>query len=408
MKGAGGSVLYVGKAANLKRRVSSYFQKAHDVRIERLVGEIRRIDFERTGTAIEALIREAELIKKLEPPYNVREKDDKSFLHIVITREKFPRVLVVRGKDIVSGTAFGPFTSASNLREAMRILRKIFPWNDHDAPRVKGQGSRSFRHDPRPLSHDARRPCFNYQIGLCPGTCVGAVDAREYRKTITQLKLFLGGGKKRLVSQLTRDMRAASRAMEYERAEGLKRRLLALQHIQDVALIADEVSSVRYQTSGEKSVRIEGYDISNISGTSAVGSMVVFVNGRPVKDDYRKFAIRTVEGQNDVAMLAEVLTRRLHHREWPVPDLILVDGGAPQVSVARKAIRSLRLAIPIVGIAKGPERKRNDVIGIVPPAVAMAMGGAQDDRKKILIHVRDEAHRFAVQYHRKLRDGSFV
>lgn len=382
MKDGAGRVLYVGKAANLKRRVSSYFMRAHDVRIERLVSEIRRVDFEVTGTAIEALVREAELIKKLSPPYNVREKDDKSFLFIVITREKFPRVLLVRGKNASAGTKYGPFTSASNVREAMRILRRIFPWSDHDVSGFKFQVSRA-------------KPCFNYQLELCPGTCIGVADAEEYRKTIGHLKLFLGGKRKRLVTELTREMKAASKAQNYERAEQLKRRLFALQHIQDVALINDDVSGIKYQVSGERSVRIEGYDISNISGTSAVGSMVVFVNDRSVKDDYRKFAIRTVEGANDVAMLAEVLTRRLRHREWPMPDLILVDGGAPQVSAARRVLRSMRQTIPIIGIAKGPERKRNDVIGIVPRGI----------RKETLIRVRDEAHRFAIRYHRSLRAG---
>ncbi len=384
-RGAGGKVLYVGKAADLKRRVSSYFMRAHDVRIERLVGEIRKIDHEVTGTAIEALIREAELIKKLSPPYNVREKDDKSFLSVVITREKFPRVLVVRGRNAPAGTIYGPFTSASSLREAMKILRRIFPWNEHDVSDIKYQvsGMRS-----------GERGCFNYQLGLCPGTCVGEADTGEYRKTIAQLKLFLSGGRKRLVAQLSREMKAASHAMDYERAERLKRRLFALQHIQDVALIGEEqiANSKGQQTS---TVRIEGYDISNISGTSAVGSMVVFVGGRPAKDEYRKFAIRTVQGANDTAMLAEVLTRRLRHAEWQLPALILVDGGAPQVRAARRALRAARRALPVVGIAKGPERKRNDIIGIVP----------KDISKETLIRVRDEAHRFAIRYHRSLRAG---
>ena len=284
MKDAAGRLLYVGKAANLKRRVSSYFQKAHDGRIERLVSEIGRIDYEGTATAIEALIREAELIKKFEPPFNVREKDDKSFLYVLITKEKFPRVLLVRGKDLpAQGTIYGPFTSAKSLREAMRLIRKIFPWNDH-APGMK-----------------PGRPCFNYQIGLCPGICAGLADQKEYRKTVAALRLFFEGKRKRVVAAFEKAMQAASRRLDFETAEKYRRRLFALQHIQDVALISeDEIRDER--TENRRSVRIEGYDISNISGTSAVGSMVVFSargglalggeNFRPQKGEYRKFRIR--------------------------------------------------------------------------------------------------------------------
>ncbi len=250
------------------------------------------------------------------------------------------------------------------------------------------------------LTHS--KPCFNYELGLCPGTCIGAADATEYRRTIRYLKLFLGGKRKRLMAELTREMKAASRALDYERAERLKRRLFALQHIQDVALIRDDSGQFAVD-SNDRVIRIEGYDISNISGTSAVGSMVVFMDGQPAKDEYRKFAIRTVKGANDVAMLAEVLTRRFRHAEWPAPALVLVDGGAPQVRAARRALRSMRQAIPVIGIAKGPKRKRNDVIGILPPAVLEAMAGTQSSIKETLIRVRDEAHRFAIRYHRSLR-----
>ncbi|MEY4731677.1 MAG: hypothetical protein RL681_623 [Candidatus Parcubacteria bacterium] len=385
MKNAAGGVLYVGKAANLKRRVSSYFARPHDPRIQQLVGEIRRVDYEVTSTAIEALIREAELIKKLEPPYNIREKDDKSFLSVVITREAFPRVLLVRGANMPAGTVYGPFTSASQLREALRILRRIFPWNDH--PSTSSE----------PSTRQRGKPCFNYELGLCPGTCIGAADAKEYRRTIVQLKLFLGGKRKRLVSDLTREMKAASRVLDFERAEALRKRLFALHHIQDVALI-DRDDLQAPDAEHRAALRIEGYDISNISGTSAVGSMVVFVNDKPAKEEYRKFAIRTVTGADDPAMLREALYRRLRHREWPLPALILVDGGVPQVNAARRVLRTARVRIPVVGIAKGPERKRNDVIGLMPTGIA----------KQTLVRVRDEAHRFAIQYHRRLRARQFL
>ncbi len=380
MKDAAGQILYVGKAGNLRRRVSSYFERPHDVRIQTLVSRIASVDHRNTDTAIEALILEAELIRKFMPPFNVKEKDDKSFLYITITKEKFPRVLLVRGRDLAgdAGKRFGPFTSASSAREALKVLRKIFPWSTHDPDRIG----------------TFARPCFDYEIGLCPGTCVGAVSRKDYLKNIANLKLFLAGKKARVVRNLEMEMAAASRGLEFEKAEKLRRRIFALKHIEDTAFISDsEVVLPGPAGVSRRPFRIEGYDISNISGTSAVGSLVVFTDGTPDRDAYRKFRIRTVSGSNDVAMLTEVLTRRLRHLEWPLPDLFLIDGGLPQANAAHRVVRSAGLRIPVVGLAKGPERKRNDVVGALPKGVTI----------KTLIQVRDEAHRFAIGYHKALR-----
>ena len=398
MKDADGKILYVGKAANLRRRVSSYFERPHDIRIETLVARIVTIDFEETGSALEALMREAELIKKLTPPFNVREKDDKSFLYIEITKEKFPRVMLVRGKDISlpsargglgrgpapigRGKRFGPFVSASSAREAMKILRRIFPWNTHEL----GTGNWALG--------TRKRPCFDYEIGLCPGTCIGAISPTEYKKTIARLQLFLSGKKKRVIAALEKEMASASKKLDFEKATKLRHQLFALQHIQDTALISDsgisDLSANHYPLSA--SYRIEGYDISNISGTSAVGSMVVFENGEQNRNEYRKFRIKTITGPNDVGMLTEVLERRFNN-DWPLPNLILIDGGLAQVNAAYKVMRRRGLKIPMVGMVKGVDRKRTDIIGAVPKGVL----------KETLIKVRDEAHRFAITYHKLLR-----
>ena len=391
MKDADGRVLYVGKAGNLRRRVSSYFERPHDVRSQTLVSKIARIDFEQKDTALEALIREAELIKTITPPFNVREKDDKSFLYFEITREKFPRVLLVRGAGVAAmaseGKRYGPFTSASSAREALRILRRIFPWNTHDPDEIGKM----------------KRPCFNYEIGLCPGTCVGAITHEEYIKNIERLKLFFEGKKARIIRGLEKDMKAAAKHQEFERAEALKRQMFALRHIQDTALISDSETLVMPGTRGggpaaggaglKDGYRIEGYDISNISGTSAVGSMVVFEDGEPNKNEYRKFKIKSIFQPNDVGMLKEVLERRFARTDWPMPDLVLIDGGLAQVNTARRVLLRAGIKIPIIGIAKGPKRDRNDVIGLVPKGV----------QKATLVKVRDEAHRFAIAYHKVLR-----
>jgi excinuclease ABC subunit C len=376
MKDGDGRVLYVGKAGNLRRRVSSYFERPHDVRIEKLVSKIVTIDHEKTDTALEALILEAELIRKLTPPFNVKEKDDKSFLFVGITKEKFPRVLLVRGSDGFSGKCYGPFTSASSARAALKILRKIFPWNTHDPERI-GQFA---------------RPCFDYEIGLCPGTCIGAITREDYLKNIERLKLFFEGKKKVVLRSLEHEMATAAKALEFEKAAKFRHQIFALKHIRDTALISDVEPPSLPKERSQTPYRIEGYDISNISGTSAVGSMVVFEDGEPNKNEYRKFKIRTIFQPNDVGMLTEVIERRLNNT-WTLPDLILVDGGIGQANAAKKILMRAGLKIPILGIAKGSERKRNDILGAIPKGVT----------KETLIRVRNEAHRFAIGYHKFLR-----
>jgi excinuclease ABC subunit C len=388
MKNKAGELLYVGKAGNLRRRVSSYFLRPHDARIQKLVSEIAKIDHKKTDTAIEALMLEAELIKKYRPPFNIREKDDKSFLYVEITEEVFPRVLLVRGKNERDGERYGPFTSASSIRLALKILRRIFPFSAHQWNPVAYRDSNA---------RLRAKPCFDYSIGLCPGTCIGAISEEEYAHTLKNLRYFLEGKKKMVIKTLQKDMDRASKALEFERAEMIKRKLFSLQHIQDVALIKENETRDEEEQQG---IRIEGYDISNISGTSAVGSMVVFENNKPSKSEYRKFKIRGVQYANDVAMLKEVLRRRFSHigdARWPMPQLLLIDGGKPQVNATRQVLRELKISLPVVGLAKGPDRKNNEVIGVIPKFTALA----------VLIRVRDEAHRFAVAYHKKVRSRNF-
>ncbi|MCL5006801.1 MAG: UvrB/UvrC motif-containing protein, partial [Patescibacteria group bacterium] len=193
--------------------------------------------------------------------------------------------------------------------------------------------------------------------------------------------------------ELEEEMKEAAKKTEFEKAAKLRGQIFALRHIQDVALISEnKVEEERGPLDAAQGKRVEGYDVSNISGTSAVGSMVVWQNGEINKEEYRLFRIRTIRGSNDVGMLKEVITRRLNN-VWPLPNLIMVDGGLTQVKAARKAISEKGLGIPVVGIAKGPERKRNDFTGKPPSWI----------KAEELIKLRDEAHRFAVSYHRRVR-----
>lgn len=377
MKDGLGKLLYIGKAANLKRRVSSYFLRSHDSRIQSMVNQIAKIEYQETDSALEALILESALIKKNQPPYNVLEKDDTSFIYIEITKEPFPRVWLVRGRTPVKGERFGPFLSAQQSRKALRFIRKIFPFSIHPADKV-GKFA---------------RPCFECEIGLCPGTCVGAVTKEDYLKNIRNIKLFLEGKKKRVLGNLKKDMTGASKKMEFEKASKFKRSIFALEHIQDIGFMNETEIAGEVKTA----FRLEGYDISNISGDSAVGSMVVFVGGKPAKTEYRKFKIRGPAGPDDTGMMKEVLIRRFGN-DWPKPDVILVDGGLPQVNAAKNVLHKLDLHMPLIGIAKGPERKRNDFFGNIPSGVT----------EKELIALRDEAHRFAIRYHKKIRGEKFL
>lgn len=371
MRNAKGTIIYVGKAVNLKRRVSSYFTRPQDARISALVREVVRVDHEDAGSALEALIVEAARIKEFLPFYNIEQKDDKSFTYVEFTDEDFPRIQLVRARTPIRGKRYGPFLADRPIREGMRILRRIIPYATH-APGKPGD-----------------RPCFDYQIGLCPGTCAGLVDKRTYRAAVRKLELILAGKQKQVIAQLRRSMSAAAKSLEFEKAEKIKRTLFALEHVNDTSIITRE----EVQRDRERTVRVEGYDISNTMGNQSVGSMVVFVNGEPEKASYRLFKIKSVSQPDDYTSLAEVITRRLKHPEWPLPDVFLIDGGAGQVHAVKAVLREAGVKVPVVGIAKGAERKRNDVIGAVPHTVSV----------ETLIRVRDEAHRFAIKNHRLMR-----
>ena len=364
--------LYIGKASSLRRRVISYFQRPQETRIEQMLAQVSNIDLQKTDSVIEALFLENDLIKKYQPKYNVRLKDDKTFLGIFITKEDWPRIFPARiTQKLPKGEFYGPFPSANQVREALQIIRKIFP----------------FRVSCTPLSGKA---CFEYHLGMCPGVCAGKVSRKDYQKTIHQIKLFLRGKKKRVIKELEKEMKQAAKDMEFEKAAKLRDKIFALRHIQDVALIQEE--DLRHPE--DIPARIEAYDVSNIHGAFAVGSMVVFTEGLMDKSQYRKLKIQISKswkkGADDIAAFKEILSRRLNHTEWSYPDLILVDGGKGQVNGALEILRARRLNIPVVGIAKGAERNKDEVIGANNLAVD----------KKLLLRIRDEAHRFAIQYYR--------
>lgn len=380
----GRKISYIGKAASLRDRVRSYF--AADLaatRGERIVGMVAQADslkWQRTDSVLEALILEANLIKRHQPPYNVDEKDNKSFNYLVITKEDFPRVVVVRGRELFQKWnnrdikhVFGPFPHGGSLQEALKIVRKIFPFRDQKCTPC-GTGKNM-----------SCKPCFNRQIGLCPGVCTGEMGKEEYGKVVRNIRELFSGNFKGLKRSLARDMKAASAAEDFEKAGTLRRQVSALEHIRDVSLIKNDAIS-----SGG-GARVEAFDVAHTSGTETVAVMTVVNNGEMIKDAYRKFKIHT-SGNNDVAALKEALSRRLGHSEWPLPRVLVVDGAAAQVNAARKILRDAGVEIPIVGVVKNESHKPERLIG---------------DKRAIEAYERDillansEAHRFGIAWHRK-------
>lgn len=379
-----GRILYIGKASVLKNRIKSYFIGVHDNKTEKLVSQISDVKYKITDSVLEAIILEANEIKRLKPKYNIRDKDDKSYSYIFLTKEEYPRFFIERatwkGGNTRISTKFGPFTSGLQAKEALQILRRIFGFRDCN--------ERKFN-----LYKKRRKSCLFFALNLCSGPCVGNIDKKSYYRTILEIKDFLGGKKKTLIKSLEKQMSLASRYQKYELAAQIRNKLHSLAHIQDVALIKEEKPFEQYRMIPK---RIEAYDISNISGKFATGSMIVFINGQIDKSQYRKFRIRTVSNINDPVMLAEIVARRFNHKEWPKPDLIILDGGKGQLSSVLKILRVKSIKIPVMAIAKGPSRKNYTLF-------------KNNLAKKIYLDrlfiesIRDEAHRFAISYHRKLR-----
>ncbi|MEY4722565.1 MAG: hypothetical protein RLZZ324_78 [Candidatus Parcubacteria bacterium] len=392
MKDAVGRLLYIGKATSLRTRVGSYFTRPHDARIAMMVSKIRRIDYEETPTAIEALMLEASLIKKHQPPYNVDEKDDKSFVHLAFTREPFPKPVMIRGHELARAPkkqflkTFGPFRSAYAVRAALDALRRTFPWTTCQPNRG--------------------RPCFYRHLGQCPGVCTGEITSAEYKKIIRELMRFFSGDRTGVVRALRAEMKRAAAARKYEDAAEIRDRLFALDHVHDVAVMKEE-GSAGLGAPIDIFGRIEGYDISNTGGQDSVASMVVFHDGEPRKSEYRKFTIKTVVGADDPASIHEVLRRRFAHdgEGWRMPDLILVDGGATQVAAAKRAMGESGVKIPLVGMVKGPDRKGDDLVFDKDDYELQRLVNAF---KPLLRQVRDEAHRFAIGFHRSRRAKRFL
>ncbi len=410
-------IIYVGKANNLKNRVKSYFNKNISYRTKALLNEANNLEYIETKSEPESLILESQLIKKHQPKFNVLMRDDKNYFFVGITKERFPKIFIThqpraKSQQLIA-TLIGPFTDGNSLKQTLKLLRRHIPYCTCLKPH--------------------KTPCLNSHINLCAGFCciknttLDQNNIKDYNKNISHLKSILTGQQKNLLEGIQKEMAQTARNQNFERAAVLRDQIQAIENIFEHKLVQLPASSSRL--SAQKSLselknllnlkivpkRIEGYDVANIQGLDATASMVVFINGKKSNKDYRQFKIRTKFTPDDVAMLKEVLIRRLAHSNkrdpstklgtnWALPNLIFIDGGLGQINTAQRILKSIKLNIPLISLAKG-----TNTIFIAKnirsnKKTALRLKDLPQNSGNLILQIKDEAHRFARRYHHKLRD----
>ncbi len=402
MKDARGRVLYVGKAKDLRARVSSYFRGVpDDPRIRRMIGRVAAVDTIRAPSEVDALLMEARLVKEMQPRYNERLKDDKSFSMLAITRfDDFPKVWIVHETDVARAERYGPFAGGGDLREAVRVLQRIFRFATCRLEMRADDPKRRFA-----------RPCLLHAIGRCSAPCAGLVSKGRYAADIDSLRRFLAGGREDLLADLRAKMKEASGRLDFERAAELRDRIRAVESLSRRAVrdyVEGDITPVDPKEGVEDLGRvlgmsapprfIEGVDAAHVSGRACAGSVVAFIDGIPFKNGYRRYKIRTVEGADDCAMIREVVLRRfrrLRAEGGAAPDVLLVDGGPAQLRAAGEALREAG-AGPAVLLSLA---KEEETVFSGGRPLAMAK---DSPALHLLMYVRDEAHRFCRHYHHML------
>lgn len=412
-KDKSGQIIYVGKAAVLRNRVKQYFAKSRpfDPKTTALVKEITDLDYITVETEIDALFLEAELVRRYQPRYNILLRDDKSTSYIRINiKSNHPTVTMTRRPLDDGAEYFGPYFNALLIRTALKQLRKAFPYSTHTGAIPK-------------------RVCLMYQIGLCPGLEEGKTSLEDYRKDLKQLVSYIKGNRVAIVNQVELEMKQAAKNQDFESASRFRNQLFALKGLKkSIVFSRQEFMDIsRDEGLSELAVllglenapkRIEGYDISHMSGTDTVASMVVFSNGMPDKTEYRKFKM-TRPGNDDFAHMNEVICRRLsptNVKKWVKPNLFLIDGGKGQLSAASKARDAQGFSeIPMIGLAKREEEIiiKTAEFDKLKPAESAYVTKTEEFTKielekssiavKLLQRIRDESHRFAVSYHSVLK-----
>ena len=388
-----GKKLYIGRATSLRNRVRSYFSKnllnTRGVIICEAVTKAHKVEYKATKSLLDAIILEAYLIKKHKPVFNTKEKDNKSFLFVIITNEKFPRVLSVRGRDIGNKFnekdiqyKFGPFTCSGVLKQVLKVVRTSFPFRD----KCKIYDKRA---------NISTRGCLNSQIGLCPGVCSGKMLLKDYQKRTREIVMFFEGKKDKLIDILEKQMNKFAKSEEFEKAEEVKKRLKALYYTNDILFINKEI------VEGDGAhFRVEGFDVSHTAGLDGVGVMTVVEDGVAKKSKYRSFNIKHAKVGDDVGCIEEILNRRLKHFEWGYPNLIVVDGGRAQLNRAKKVMDEHGYLIPILSTVKNDKHKVVDILG--------GKNSFREKEREILL-ANSEAHRFSLARHiRRRSKGTYA
>src|SRR3989339_2148518 len=340
MKDSSGRIIYIGKALSLRKRLSSYLARGLSAKTLRLMMNVADIEYRATASESMALLLEASLIKEHKPKYNVSLRDDKSFPLVKITNEEFPAIYVTRKREDDGAQYFGPYISAGLLREALKIIRRDFPYRS--CPTLP------------------KKACMYYRIKLSPAPCIGKISKSDYAETIKQISLILEGKNEELVKELSREMRQKAKERKFEEAALLRDKMIALNtfrpSLYNAEAALNELREVLRLPVMPR--RIEAFDVSNILGRQATASMVSFYNGLADKANYRRFRIKTVKESNDYQMLAEAVLRRyrrVKEENFPPPDLILVDGGKGQLRAVKKELGHLGFNMPVISLAKKEE-----------------------------------------------------
>ncbi|GBD34215.1 UvrABC system protein C [bacterium HR34] len=405
-----GQILYIGKAANLRKRVKDHFQ-TKSFRDSLFADKVEKISFIETDSEVEAFILESKLIKKYLPKFNVMLKDSSNYFYVGYTKDDFPTILITHQPDKIKNNCkkiTGPFVEGKSLKKVLHFLRKIFPY--------------------RMCPLNRKTPCSWYYIDQCEYCKIKDKSSKTKeseikkacKKNVKTIFKILEGGYKSVINQLRKQMKKAVESQNFEKAIELRDALIALEKIMENAQVIklDDIKKEGnkdyqkiekylqelFQT--KKPVkRIEGYDISNIQGKMATGSMVCFVNGLPSKKDYRIFKIKTLQTPNDFGMIKEVLERRFKHQEWGLPDLIIIDGGKGQLGVGIEVLKKYNLEnkILISAIAK-----RKNELFVPHKKTSILLKDMPDEVRRMILHIRDESHRFSRKLHFKIREKNII
>ncbi len=386
------NILYIGKATSLRNRVKSYFDKDlidnRGLRLVNMILAAQSIAYQVTDNAMEALLLENILIKKYQPYYNQKEKDNKSYTCVVITDEDYPRVLTMRvreyekrintDKSFIKAKVYGPFVSAKDIKETLKIIRKIFPFRDRC---------------------EVGPPCFNFQLGLCPGVCVGKISKEDYAKNIRSIKYLFEGKSKSLINVLEKEMKTYAKEHKFELAAERRNAIYRLGHISDMAFIHNE----ELEEWKDGGLRIEAYDIAHISGSERVGVMTVVEGGVKKPSEYRKFKLEH-DINDDYGGIREIIGRRMKHTEWRMPDLVVFDGGIGQKNAGDGTLLALGYTdIATVSVVKDDKHKAKGIIGNYIENIGLN-GKAKKEIGQAIYLANSEAHRYSLKWHRERRD----